>query len=618
MNSERDAADDAGGRREGGSDTTAVARGRPVTLAAVGGTLPATVQFYAVVVAPLLALVVGLIGSIGIIYRLGEMRLIILVGILLMMSQHQVFELLAFVRTGGLTEPFVPELVETTANLLTAGSVYYVLSFLRDERELASELERSRKRYSELLESAPAPILVQQEGRIRYINPAGADLIGLDGAELRGRDLREFVAADDRERVERLLERTPGDGARTTDRFRISDADDNTRHIEGSTRPITYDGAPAVQMFLHDRTDREEYESQLNRTNERLETIFQNVKDAILIIDVEREEIVECNRSACELLGYHRHELVGLSPREIHPHEIERFERFLENAKRDRGRDHELSCHRKDGRTVPVEVSATTVELDGRSRILAVIRNVSERKKRERWGAILDRTLRHNLRTEINLIAGFADDLNHELSDDRLAREAKLIKEKAMSLVDIGDDLRQLRRTITRKEPGGTADLTDLVRSLVEEVEAEHPEARIEVDLPETPTLPGNELLRRAVRELIENAVEHNDKAIPEVDVRVRPAAAAEEAAYAVEIADNGPGIPDQDREVVSEDTEITTLRHGSGLGLWMVAWSVEALGGSVSIADNEPEGTVVTLRLSETRVQPDPEATDLRIVGET
>ncbi|MFB6192168.1 MAG: PAS domain S-box protein [Haloarculaceae archaeon] len=573
------------------------------------------------VVAPLLALLVGLVASVAIIHRLGETRLIILVGILLMMSQHQALELMEFLRSGAFTEPFVPELVETAANLLTAGSVYYVLSFLQSERELTDELERSRKRYSDLIRNAPAPIIVQQGERIEYVNPAGANLFGAEADALVGRDLSEFVVEDDRATVERLLDRTRGDREPSTYRFRLADADGDTRHIEGHARGIVYEGEPAIQAFLHDRTEREAYESRLNQANERLETIFQNVNDAIVIIDEERDEVVECNRSACELLGYQRHELVGLSPWKIHPHERDRFERFLRDTRRDRQGSYELSCRRKDGRTVPVEVSATTVELEGRERILAVIRDVSERKKRERWGRILDRTLRHNLRTKINVIAGFADELGHEVDDDRLSDRATRIRDESMRLVEIGDRIRQLRRTITRSEAEGTTDLVVVVRSLAEDIRSEHPEADVGVELPEPPTVPANELIEQALRELIENAVEHNDAATPSVEVRVNRAPSDEAtsddpATYTVEIADNGPGIPEQDRDVVNRDTEITALRHGSGLGLWLAAWSVEAVGGSIRIEDGDRSGTVVRLRLSRGRSRPEGATSDLQVVG--
>jgi hypothetical protein len=61
-------------------------------------------------------------------------------------------------------------------------------------------------------------------------------------------------------------------------------------------------------------------------------------------------------------------------------------------------------------------------------------------------------------------------------------------------------------------------------------------------------------------------------------------------------IADNGPGIPTQERNTIETGDE-TPLQHGTGLGLWLVYWAISLLGGDVRI-DQSASGTRVTLTL--------------------
>jgi hypothetical protein len=61
-------------------------------------------------------------------------------------------------------------------------------------------------------------------------------------------------------------------------------------------------------------------------------------------------------------------------------------------------------------------------------------------------------------------------------------------------------------------------------------------------------------------------------------------------------IADNGPGIPTQERNTIETGDE-TPLQHGTGLGLWLVYWAISLLGGDVRI-DQSSSGTRVTLTL--------------------
>jgi signal transduction histidine kinase len=61
-------------------------------------------------------------------------------------------------------------------------------------------------------------------------------------------------------------------------------------------------------------------------------------------------------------------------------------------------------------------------------------------------------------------------------------------------------------------------------------------------------------------------------------------------------VEDEGPGIPDHEREVIESGTE-TTLEHGSGLGLWVAKWGAMRLGGEVRFRD-VGRGTAVEIRL--------------------
>ena len=62
-----------------------------------------------------------------------------------------------------------------------------------------------------------------------------------------------------------------------------------------------------------------------------------------------------------------------------------------------------------------------------------------------------------------------------------------------------------------------------------------------------------------------------------------------------IRVADNGPGIDEEEYAAVERGTE-TQLDHASGLGLWLIRWGASIAGGSVSVADNDPTGAVLTV----------------------
>ncbi|MFB6177919.1 MAG: sensor histidine kinase, partial [Halobaculum sp.] len=124
--------------------------------------------------------------------------------------------------------------------------------------------------------------------------------------------------------------------------------------------------------------------------------------------------------------------------------------------------------------------------------------------------------------------------------------------------------------------------------------------AVVTVETPPATTTANGEILVGVVRELVANAVEHGDA---DPRVTVDPGAHGETDDWRFVVADDGPGIPDHEVEVFRR-VEETPLQHGRGLGLWLVRWGVDRLGGSVQF--DTSDGTTVTVTLPESLFERD------------
>jgi PAS domain S-box-containing protein len=215
--------------------------------------------------------------------------------------------------------------------------------------------------------------------------------------------------------------------------------------------------------------------------------------------------------------------------------------------------------------------------------------DVTDRKLQVRRLAVLNRVLRHDLRTDASVISGHA-----ELLPDTEATET--IRERALALAERGTAARRAQEALADGTDRWPIDLPALLADELEAIRAET-DVRVQADLADV-TVSGSAALRTAIAELLENAVEHNDADDPTVRVTVTaPSADADDRFAAVEIADDGPGFPEMERTVFEEASE-TPLQHSSGLGLWLARWVIADVGGEVSIEDRDPRGTVVRLRL--------------------
>jgi PAS domain S-box-containing protein len=104
--------------------------------------------------------------------------------------------------------------------------------------------------------------------------------------------------------------------------------------------------------------------------------------DAIFLLDPECDQILEANPVACRLLGYSQAELLELSVSAIHPSEMPQLLRFARQVfAKGQGWTDELSCRTKAGATLPAEISASLVEIGGRTCLLALVRDTTERRR---------------------------------------------------------------------------------------------------------------------------------------------------------------------------------------------------------------------------------------------
>jgi PAS domain S-box-containing protein len=113
----------------------------------------------------------------------------------------------------------------------------------------------------------------------------------------------------------------------------------------------------------------------------KYQKLFNSITDAVIVYSL-KGELIDCNASTIQLLGYTKEELKRLKPTDvIHP---EYLNVFISNQQKVREGESTLveSMHiRKDGSTVPVEISTHNFNVDGQKAVLSVVRDISERKK---------------------------------------------------------------------------------------------------------------------------------------------------------------------------------------------------------------------------------------------
>ena len=274
--------------------------------------------------------------------------------------------------------------VAVTSLLLYLFARRHTASVQRFENSLRSE----RDFIGGVLETVDAPVLVMDtSGRIVRFNRACELLSGYRAEEVVGLRPDPMLPADEKEGFNADLEALRRDGGTQTREYQWLTPDGQRRRIVWSFRALVdAAGAPAHIIAAGiDVTAQREAMTALEASQRKYHRLLETANDAILVADAETGCIVEANDRASELFGVPAPELVGLHQSRLYPpEERERYQRlFSEHVNTGRAVTETLEVVHRDGRHVPVEISASTTELEGRRLVQGIFRDVTERLQAE-------------------------------------------------------------------------------------------------------------------------------------------------------------------------------------------------------------------------------------------
>jgi signal transduction histidine kinase len=209
----------------------------------------------------------------------------------------------------------------------------------------------------------------------------------------------------------------------------------------------------------------------------------------------------------------------------------------------------------------------------------------------------LNRVVRHDIRNDMSVVLGWAELLKGHVDEDGEESLERVIR-KSQHVIELTEVAREFVESLTNADSPELKSIA-LPRVLNAELTAireSYPDAEFHVsgDIPQV-SVEANEMLSSAFRNLFENAVRHNDEETPRVTISTTQTAET----VLIRVADNGLGVPDQQKETIFGKGEKRVDSTGSGIGLYLVNMLLDQFGGDVWVEDNYPKGSVFVLELN-------------------
>jgi PAS domain S-box-containing protein len=518
-----------------------------------------------------------------------------------------------------------------------------ILRDITERKQVQEALRESEERFRRLVETSPDAIGVHCDGKIVFINSAGARIFGASSPdELIGKAIMDFVHPDYRALVMQRVRGTQVDKKEldvVAEKFvRLDGA---VIDVEVSAIPISYMNRPATQLIVRDITNRKKAEESLRKSQQNYKAFIENSSEGIWIVELDmpllaaipKEEqiellrkhsiLVECNNAMAKMYGYtSAEEIKGLS-----------FGEFLDRADTDTREFFRAFVH--SGYHVE-DKESHEVDKDGNSKfflnnILGIVENgilvkvwgsqrdITERKKLEQQLLQVQKMeslgtlaggIAHDFNNILGIIVGYASHLeSHKNEPEKLSLGIEAINRAVNRGASV---VRQLLTFARRYDVMfESINVNEIISELVELIEETFPKSivfaqELEEHIPSI--IADHNQLHQALLNLCLNARDAmpyggtltlKSHTFSGSELRDQFSDATEESYVGISVSDTGIGMNTNTRQRIFEPF-FTTKEHGkgTGLGLAVVYGVIKGHRGFIHVESEEKQGATFSIYL--------------------
>ncbi|MDD5057351.1 MAG: PAS domain S-box protein [Sideroxydans sp.] len=526
------------------------------------------------------------------------------------------------------------DFVQMSFLLIMLVSSVGLLTFLnmRSLNDALEKLRQGEQRFRSIFEHVGDIIYtVEADGTFSSISPSCERMLGWRTQEWVGRQFSPIVHPEDLPYMQELFVRAQEGKTLPVFQVRILMKMGGYLEAEVAATPIRRDGKIVTLGVVRDITERKRAAQAIEESERKFRTILDVAVDGVLLADVETRKFINVNSAICDMLGYGAEELRQLAVEDIHPAQalpevLQQFERLM------RGDIHvasNLPVRRKDGSVFLADISAAPMPLAGRTVLVGIFHDVTERKRAEDEIRTLNEALEskvqqrtqqlleaqeelvrkeklavlgqvagsvgHELRNPLGVMSNAVYFLQTVLADaDETTRDyLNIIKGEIASSERIVSDL--LDSVRTKPPQPETVGIAELIAQTLGKL-AVPPEVKVILDIPEplAPLWVDAMQIHQVLRNLISNGIE----AMPEGGtLQIGARENRPDKTVTISVRDSGVGMTAEQLNRLFQPL-FTTKARGIGLGLMVVKNLTRANGGTVKVESEAGKGTLFAVTL--------------------
>jgi len=249
--------------------------------------------------------------------------------------------------------------------------------------QVNSDMDDKMKR---IFDATPVPmVLSRPDGSFEYVNKAMLNLLGYSKSEIYQTDI--IISHPDNFEANKTIREHLRNDPYSSVVIEKKYLHKSGKTIEGLlTLTAEPDEEGAIKRMIAQVVDLTE-QKKTDASLLMFKTLLDSSSDAIYVIDSKSSYIIECNQPGYLTLGYKRDEVVGkLKVSDINPKMARKgaWKKLTNELKESKSMLFERKSIHKDGTSFPVEVNLSYIQFDSQSYVLAVVRDIRQRKAAEK------------------------------------------------------------------------------------------------------------------------------------------------------------------------------------------------------------------------------------------
>lgn len=326
---------------------------------------------------------------------------------------------------------------DENGNIVMAGEYLRNISARRQAEE---SLREANHVLEAIIDASPLAIIaLDREVNLTLWNPAAEQMFGWRKQEVLGNPYPIASEALREEAMDNIRRLNEGESCRSMETRRMH-KDGTLIDVSLSTAPmLNRDGATIGYMAIFaDIRERKRAQEALRESEANYRTIFDAANDATFVFDPENGDMLDVNRKMCEMYGYTREEVLRLNVEDLSagvpPYTYQDVMKMIWKTKYNKSHMFEWLAKNRKGGLFWVEVNMKGAMIGGEYRVLAVVRDITERKAAEEDNRKMQERLRQM--DKMAAIGTLASGIAHEINNPN-----NFILSNAQFIADIWPDI---------------------------------------------------------------------------------------------------------------------------------------------------------------------------------